>query len=78
MITINIDKAREIGHALRREARQAELAPLDARINYSVADAGQVAALEAQRQTIRGKYAAIQTAIDTADNPEAILAALSE
>lgn len=78
MITINIDKAREIGHALRREARQAELAPLDTQINYSVADAGQVAALEAQRQTIRGKYAAIQTAIDTADNPEAILAALSE
>ncbi|MGD9610759.1 MAG: hypothetical protein AB7U59_15245 [Desulfovibrionaceae bacterium] len=78
MITINIDKAREIGHALRREARQAELAPLDAQINYSVADAAQVAALEAQRQVIRDKYTAIQLTINEADSPEAILAALSE
>lgn len=78
MITINIDKAREIGHALRREARQAELAPLDAQINYSVADAAQVATLEAQRQVIRDKYTAIQLTINEADSPEAILAALSE
>jgi hypothetical protein len=63
---------------LRREARQAELAPLDAQINYSVADAAQVAALEAQRQVIRDKYTAIQLTINEADSPEAILAALSE
>ncbi len=63
---------------MRREARQAELAPLDAQINYSVADAAQVAALEAQRQVIRDKYTAIQLTINEADSPEAILAALSE
>lgn len=77
MITVNIAKAREVGHALRRQARQAELAPLDARINHAMADAATVTAVEAERQAIRDKYAAMQRAIDAAETPDAIRAALA-
>lgn len=76
IISIAMDKARDIGHALRREQRQALLAPLDAEINHAVADSARVAELEAQRQTIRDANAAMQTAIAAAATPEAIKAAL--
>lgn len=75
-VTINMPKAREIGHELRRAQRQAQLFPLDARINYAVADSAKVAEIEAQRQTIRDANAAMQTAIDAATTPEAITKAL--
>jgi len=76
-ITINTSKAREIGHELRRAQRQALLAPLDAEINYAVANSAKVAEIEAQRQTIRNANAVMQTAIDAASKPEAIKAALA-
>ena len=76
-VSINMPKAREIGHVMRRAQRQAQLAPLDAEINYSVADSAKVAEIEAQRQTIRDANAAMQTAIDAADTPEAITATLA-
>lgn len=65
MITINIDKAREIAHAKRREARAVEFAPLDEIIAKQIPgkDAKDV---ERQRQAVREKYAKVQASIDKA------------
>jgi hypothetical protein len=65
MITINIDKAKAIAHAKRREARAAEFDPYDAIIMKQIPGAD-AAAAEAERQKIREKYAAIQNDIDSA------------
>lgn len=72
MITINIDKAKDIAHNMRRAARAAEFAPLDVKATI----ASEAAAAEAARQFIRDKYANVQTAIDAATTPEAIKLAL--
>jgi hypothetical protein len=74
MITINIDKAKAIGHDMRRAARAAEFAPYDDAIAKQIP--GQAEGAEAARQLIREKYAAIQTAIDAAVTPDEIKAAL--
>lgn len=75
MIIINIDKAKAIGHEMRRAARAEEFAPHDAVIAKAIPGADAVAA-EAARQAIREKYAQIQTNIDAATTPEEIKAAL--
>lgn len=75
MITINIDKAKAIGHDMRRAKREEEFAPLDAAIMKQIPGVDAQAA-EAARQVIRNKYATIQTQIDAATTPEAIKAAL--
>jgi hypothetical protein len=62
MININIDKAKAIVHDIRREARDAEFAPLDIKATIP----SEAAAAEVARQAVREKYAAIQTAIDAA------------
>lgn len=74
MITINIDKAKTIGHEMRRAARSAEFAPLDEAISKQIP--GQVEGAEAARQAIRDKYAVIQTQIDAASTTDEIKAAL--
>lgn len=74
-ITINMDKAKTIGHAIRRAKRADEFAPLDAEIAKQIPGTD-TAAIEAQRQSIRDKYAGIQTQIDAAETPEEIKGAL--
>lgn len=74
MITINIDKAKAIGHDMRRAARAAEFAPYDEAIAKQIP--GQTDGAEAARQAIREKYAAIQTAIDAAATLDEIKAAM--
>jgi len=74
MITINITKAKSIGHDMRRAARAQEFAPYDEAIAKQIP--GQADGAEAARQAIREKYAAIQTAIDAAATPDEIKAAL--
>jgi hypothetical protein len=75
MITVNIDKAKAIGHDMRRTARAEEFKPYDEAIAKQIPGIdAQVA--EAARQTIRDKYAVIQTQIDTAITPEEIKTAL--
>ncbi len=74
MITINITKAKAIGHDMRRAARAQEFAPYDEAIAKQIP--GQADGAEAARQAIREKYAAIQTAIDAAATPAEIKAAL--
>ena len=71
-IKIDIQKAKAIGHDIRREERAKEFAPLD--IQATIPAKAQEA--EAARQVIREKYAAIQTQIDAATTPEEIKSAL--
>lgn len=68
MITINITKAKNIAHDARRAARSAEFAPLDIKATIP----SEAAAAEAARQTVRTKYAEIQTAIDAAVSTTAL------
>jgi hypothetical protein len=75
MIKVNLDKARLIAHDRRRAAREQEFAPFDNVIAKQIPGASAQAA-EAERQKIRDKYAAMQTAIDAAQTPDAIKAAL--
>ena len=75
MITINLDKAKAVGHDMRRAARAAELAPHDEVIAKQIPGASAKAA-EAARQKIRDRYAAIQDAIDAASTPDEIKEAL--
>jgi hypothetical protein len=72
MITINIDKAKTIAHDKRREARSTEFAPLDVKATIP----SEAIAAEAARQVIRYKYAAMQTAIDSASTVDEIKAAM--
>ncbi len=74
MITINIPKAKAIAHDKRRQARSAEFAPLDIKATIP----SEATAAEAARQAIRDKYAAMQTAIDSASTVDAIKAAMPQ
>jgi hypothetical protein len=73
-IVIDIDKAKAIGHDMRRAARAEEFKPYDEAIAQQIP--GQAESAEAARQAIRDKYAAIQTSIDAAETPDEIKAAL--
>jgi len=74
MIRINIDKAKAVAHDMRRAARAEEFKPYDNAIAKQIP--GQMDGAEAERQKIRDKYAAIQTAIDAAQDVDGIKAAL--
>ena len=65
MITVNMNKAKDIAHGMRRDARAEEFKPHDEIIAKQIPGADARAA-EAARQAIRDKYAAIQSDIDGA------------
>ena len=65
MIRINIDKAKDIAHDVRRAKRAEEFAPLDVKATIP----SEAKAAEAARQVVRDKYTAMQTAIDAAATP---------
>lgn len=73
MIKINIDKAKAIGHDMRRAARAAVFAPLDIKVTIP----SEAEAAEAARQEVRARYAAMQAQIDAAQSPDEIKAALA-
>lgn len=75
MIVVNIDKAKNIAHDMRRSARAEEFKPYDEIIMKQIpgVDAQQA---EAARQAIRDKYTVVQVEIDAAATPEEIKAAL--
>ena len=75
MITINLDKAKEIGHNIRRANRAKEFEPLDEIIAKQI-PGNDISQIELQRQTIRDKYALIQTQIDAASNADDIKSVL--
>jgi len=72
MIKINIDKAKAIGHDMRRAARAEEFKLLDVKATIP----SEAAAAEAARQLVREKYADIQAKIDIAATPKEIKEAL--
>jgi hypothetical protein len=72
-LVIDIDKAKAIGHDMRRAARAEEFKPYDEAIAKQIPG---TEGAEAERQAIREKYAAIQTSIDAAETPDEIKAAL--
>jgi hypothetical protein len=68
MIKINLEKAKDISHNLRREARTAEFEPYDNVIAKQIP--GETKKAEIERKKIREKYAAYQTQIDEAQTAE--------
>ena len=68
MITIDLNKAKTIAHDKRRAARAAEFAPLDVKATIPF----EAAAAEAARQTVREKYATVQTQIEAAADVAAL------
>jgi hypothetical protein len=68
MITINIDKAKNIAHDIRRAEREVEFTPLDKKAIIPM----YAAEAEAARQEVRDKYAAIQVQIDEAANMDTL------
>ncbi len=74
-VDINLTKAKEIGHDIRRQKRAEEFAPHDEAIAKQI-PGKDAAAAEQARQAIRDKYAAMQTAIDAAATPDEIKSAL--
>jgi hypothetical protein len=73
-LVIDLTKAKNIGHDMRRAARAEEFKPYDEAIAKQIP--GALDGAEAARQAIRDKYAAIQTSIDAAATPDEIKAAL--
>lgn len=71
-IVIDIDKAKAIGHDMRRVARSEEFKPLDVQATIP----NLAAQAEADRQAIRDKYATMQAAIDAASTTDEIKEAL--
>ena len=73
-LVIDLTKAKNIGHDMRRAARAEEFKPYDEAIAKQIP--GAVEGAETARQAIREKYAVIQTQIDAAATPDEIKAAL--
>lgn len=66
MIKVNVNVAKSISHDKRRSARAEEFKPLDVQATIPMF----AGAAEAERQTIREKYDAIQVALDSAATVE--------
>ncbi len=75
-IIINLEKAKAIGHNIRRQKRAEEFAPYDDVIAKQIPGKYTAEEAEAKRQEIRFKYALIQDVIDGANTPDEIKAAL--
>lgn len=73
-VVINLNKAKDIVHEIRRRARVVEMAPLDTK---STIPSEAVAAEEA-RQVLRDKYAGLQADIDTATDVDALKAIMEQ
>lgn len=70
MIRINIDKAKDIAHDIRRAKRAEEFAPLDVKATIP----SEAAVAEVLRRDVRAKYAAMQAAIDAAQSTDQLKA----
>ena len=65
IIKINLNKAKDIAHQKRREARAEEFKPYDEVIMKQI-PGNEFAQAEAARQAIRDKYAALQAQMNSA------------
>ena len=73
MITININKAKDIAHDVRRAKRTQEFTPLDVKATIP----SEAVATEAARQAVREKYTVMQTAIDAAQSTDQLKAIIT-
>jgi hypothetical protein len=73
----DLDRCKTIGHDIRRTKRAEKFAPLDEVIAKQI-PGNDAAAAEAARQVVRDKYADAQDAIDEAETPDEIKAALED
>jgi hypothetical protein len=76
-VTIDMDKAKELTHVIRRAARATEFAPYDDIIAKQIPGADATAA-EAARAEIRAKYETIQNNVDACTTPEALQTIIAE
>ena len=74
MIKVDLNKAKEISHSKRRDARAEKFKPLD--IQATIPALAEQA--EAERQLVRDKYAVIQTQIDVATTAEELKAIITQ
>ena len=74
MIKVNISKAQDIAHDVRRAARSAEFAPLDVKATIP----SEATAAEEARAAIRTKYDDMQVAINAAGTVDALKAAMPQ
>jgi hypothetical protein len=74
-VAVDLGKAKDIGHDIRRTMRSEEFAPFDEIIAKQIPGNSAVET-EASRQAIREKYADIQAAINVAETPDEIKSAL--
>jgi len=71
-IVVNLTKAKNIAHDVRRNARAKEFAPLDIKATIPA----EAAEAEAARQAIREKYAVLQEQMDAATSVDQLKALL--
>jgi hypothetical protein len=74
-VAVDLGKAKDIGHDIRRTMRSEEFKPFDEIIAKQIPGVD-AAEAEAARQAIRDKYAAVQDAVNAAKTPDAIKVAL--
>jgi hypothetical protein len=74
-VVVDLGKAKDIGHDIRRTMRSEEFQPFDEIIAKQIPGLNATEA-EAARAQIRDKYAQVQLAIDTAADPDSIKLAL--
>ena len=74
-VDVDLDKAKDIGHDIRRQQRAEEFKPFDEIIAKQIPGLDATEA-EASRAQIRFKYGLIQDVIDAASDPEEIKSAL--
>jgi hypothetical protein len=74
-VDVDLDKAKDIGHDIRRTQRAEEFKPYDEVIMKQIPGNSATEAEEA-RQQIRFKYALIQDVIEAAETPDEIKSAL--
>jgi hypothetical protein len=74
-VDIDLDKAKDIGHDIRRAQRAEEFKPYDEVIMKQI-PGNSAAEAEEARQQIRFKYALIQDVIEAAETPDEIKSAL--
>jgi hypothetical protein len=74
-VDVDLDKAKDIGHDIRRTQRAEEFKPYDEVIMKQIPGLDATEA-EASRAQIRFKYGLIQDVIDAASDPEEIKSAL--
>jgi len=73
-VVVDLDKAKEIAHDVRRSVRNEKFAPLDTKATIPT----EAEAAEAARQVIREEDALLQTSMDNATSAEELKTLLPE